>query len=124
MTNLHIVVSILLCSSLCEPAELRIWDGDTFRIGNGNQSERVRFAGIDAPEIEGRCRFEVELAQRSKHRLADLLRDRRVDLVRHGVDPHGRTLATVRVDGQDIGRTLVREGLARQWTGRREPWCR
>ena len=119
----HIVITVLLCAFQCEPAQLRVWDGDTFRIGFGRQSERVRLAGIDAPEIEGRCRFEIAQAQLAKNRLAELLSDRRVDIVRHGIDPNGRTLATIRVEGRDAGDILVAEGLARQWTGRRQPWC-
>lgn len=122
--NAHIIIAVLLCAPVCEQAQLRVWDGDTFRIGWGSRSERVRLEQIDAPEIEGRCAFESELAQRSKHRLADLLRGRHVEMIRHGVDPYDRTLATLRVDGADIGAVLVREALARPWTGHREPWCR
>ncbi len=39
-------------------------------------------------------------------------------------DRYGRTLATVSVDGQDVGEILIAEGLARPWTGHRQPWCR
>lgn len=122
--NAHTVIAVLLCTTFCEQTQLRVWDGDTFRVGWGSRSERVRLETIDAPEIEGRCAFETELAQRSKQRLADLLRGRRVEIIRHGIDPYDRTLATIRVDRADIGAILVREGLARQWTGHREPWCR
>ncbi|MXP36055.1 hypothetical protein GRI55_09745 [Erythrobacter citreus] len=38
-----------------------------------------------------------------------------------GKDGYGRTLAVVRVGGRSVGSILVREGLAREWTGRREP---
>lgn len=119
----HVVIDVVLCATHCESVVLRIWDGDTFRIGFGQDSERVRLEHIDAPEIEGRCPFEIQLAQRSKLRLAELLRDRDVTIARHGKDVHGRTLATVAVAGVDIGDILVDEGLARTWNGRREPWC-
>ncbi|MFA7438974.1 MAG: hypothetical protein WCZ84_12205, partial [Castellaniella sp.] len=37
----------------CEPAEIRVWDGDSIRLGMGQQSEAVRIFNIDAPEMEG-----------------------------------------------------------------------
>lgn len=36
---------------------------------------------------------------------------------------YGRLLATIRVDGRDVGEVLVAEGLARPWGGRRASWC-
>lgn len=120
----HILIDVVLCASHCEGVVLRVWDGDTFRIGFGVDSERVRFEHIDAPEIEGRCRLETDLAVRSKLRLAKLLRDRDVTIERRGQDVHGRTLARITVDGSDIGAILVRQGLARIWNGQRESWCR
>jgi endonuclease YncB( thermonuclease family) len=119
----HIVVDVVLCASHCERVVLRVWDGDTFRIGFGHDSERVRLEHIDAPEIEGRCPFEIELAQRSKLRLAELLRDRDVSITRNGQDVHGGTLATLSVAGVDVGDILVSEGLARIWNGRRASCC-
>ncbi|WP_181872504.1 thermonuclease family protein [Phyllobacterium bourgognense] len=38
-------------------------------------------------------------------------------------DRHGRTLAVISVNGRDIGNSLIQRQLARQWTGRRMPWC-
>lgn len=119
----HIVVSVLLCTTVCEPTEIRVWDGDSIRLNGGYQSEAVRLANIDAPEIEGQCRFEIALAQRAKLRLAEILDGQRIVIHREGTDRYGRTLATVLVNGVDAGDWLVSEGLARTWTGRREPWC-
>ena len=59
----------------------------------------------------------------AKQRLAELLDGGRIEIVRQGADRYGRTLAAIRVDGVDVGDQLVREGLARTWAGRREPWC-
>ncbi|WP_375567577.1 thermonuclease family protein [Oceaniradius stylonematis] len=73
--------------------------------------------------MEGRCVFETDLALQAKIRLAQILEGRRVEILRQGTDRYGRTLAAVRVEGQDVGDILVGEGLARTWTGRREPWC-
>jgi micrococcal nuclease len=119
----HIVVDVVLCSPACAPSVLRVWDGDSVRIGFGRNAERVRLANIDAPEIEGRCKVETDLALQSQFSLADLLSGSTVTLVRLGSDRHDRTLAALSVDGVDIGEILVSEGLARVWHGRRQPWC-
>ncbi len=121
--NSHIIVTIMLCVLSCEPAEIRVWDGDSLRLGITQKAEAIRIFNIDAPEIEGQCAYESDLAQRSKHRLAELLQGQRVEVLRQGTDRYGRTLAVVRVNGRDAGDILVREGLARTWSGRREPWC-
>lgn len=118
----HIVVSVLLCALQCQLTDLRLWDGDTFRVGS-YRGESVRILNIDAPEIEGRCTYETNLAQKSKRRLADLLDGQSVLILRRKADRYGRTLALISVNGRDIGDQLVREGLARTWSGRRDPWC-
>ncbi|MGI2036373.1 thermonuclease family protein [Rhizobium panacihumi] len=120
--NSHVIIEILLCAIACEPVQVKVWDGDTIRIEN-HGVERVRISNIDAPEIEGQCRYEINLAQDSKHRLAALLDGQRVEIRREGEDRYNRTLATLRVNGRDVGDQLVSEGLARTWGGRREPWC-
>jgi endonuclease YncB( thermonuclease family) len=38
-------------------------------------------------------------------------------------DRYGRKLRIVTRNGRSLGDMLVAEGLARTWTGRREPWC-
>jgi endonuclease YncB( thermonuclease family) len=119
----HIFVDVVLRASSCAPAVLRVWDGDTVRIGFGSGSERVRLAHIDAPEIDGQCRSEIERARMAQARLAELLRGRHLAIGRAGIDRHGRTLATLEVAGVDLGEILVAEGLARMWSGRRHRWC-
>jgi len=96
---------------------------DSIRLGTTSQAEAVRIFNIDAPEIDGQCPYESDLALQSKVRLAELLEGQRVEILRQGTDRYGRTLAAVHVEGQDVGDILVSEGLARTWTGRREPWC-
>ena len=38
-------------------------------------------------------------------------------------DRYGRLLRVVTRDGESLGATLVREGLAEAWQGRRGSWC-
>ena len=104
-------------------ASVRVIDGDTFDYGG----MRVRVADIDTPEVHGRCPFETELAARATRRMRALLADGPFEL--HPLasgrdeDRYGRKLRIVTRGGRSLGDQLVAEGLARTWTGRREPWC-
>jgi micrococcal nuclease len=104
-----------------DPWAVAITDGDTFRY----RGEKIRIADIDAPEVRGRCPHEIRLAARATDRMEALLQAgpfemRRLD---RDEDRYGRKLRVVLRDGRSLGDQLVAEGLARTWTGRREPWC-
>ena len=111
--------------ALCQPGprDNCVVDGDTFWL-NG---EKLRIADIDTPEIsEPKCDAEKALGIRSTMRLIVLLNAGPFELSTVGTrdrDRHGRLLRVVTRRGQSIGDQLVAEGLARTWTGRREPWC-
>lgn len=103
-----------------------VLDGDTIVLGR----EHIRIANIDAPEIgHPKCDAELRLGEVARRRLTELLGQGKIAV--HRGDPgtgrmkdrYGRTLATVSVDGRDVGRILVAEDLARPWTGRRRSWC-
>lgn len=123
--NRHTVVSVSLCESgLCEPAQLRVWDGDTFIVDRGDGAgEKIRIANIDTPEIEGRCSSESAAAIAAKDYLARLLDGQAVDLIRDRLDKYGRQLAAVSTSSGDVGEMIIRAGLARRWEGHRDPWC-
>ncbi len=103
------------------PAAVRVIDGDTFDYAG----ERIRIADIDTPELRSRCPEEGRLARAASARLEDLLAGGPFELRRLGRDEdrYGRKLRVVVRAGRSLGDTLVAEGLARTWTGRREPWC-
>ena len=97
-------------------------DGDTFYFG----SEKIRLADIDAPETHPpRCALEADLGDRATTRLSELLSAGAFELVRfdRDTDRYGRKLRVAMRDGQSLGDRLVSEGLARTWTGKRQPWC-
>jgi endonuclease YncB( thermonuclease family) len=80
--------------------------------------QRVRLAGIDAPELaQSRCLAERALALKSRDRPQALLTGGAVTIVRQGCDRYRRTLATVRAGGRDLGEELIRQGLARRYDG-------
>ena len=98
-------------------------DGDTFWL----DGVKIRIADIDTPEIsEPRCDYEYQLGMRATHRLVELLNGGPFELRTIGSrdeDQYGRKLRVVTRGGRSLGDQLVSEGLARTWTGRREPWC-
>ena len=97
----------------------------TFRLGR----ETIRIENIDAPETcDAKCDAERRLREQAKGRLRQLLSSGDLVLtlnVQDGRDEdrYGRKLRRVAVGGVDVGATLVSEGLARRWTGKRRPWC-
>ncbi|WFL76152.1 thermonuclease family protein [Altererythrobacter arenosus] len=113
-----IVAALALAICPPGPRDNCVVDGDTFWWSG----EKVRIADIDAPEVNGKCEHERNLALESRDRLAELLGNE-FSIHREGQDKYGRTLAIVKVSGRSVGAQLVREGLARTWNGRREAWC-
>lgn len=98
-------------------------DGDTFWL----EGEKIRIADIDTPEIsEPKCNAEYQLGMKATYRLRDLLNEGVFEVRPIGnrdEDRFGRKLRVIVRHGQSLGDQLVSEGLARTWTGRREPWC-
>jgi endonuclease YncB( thermonuclease family) len=107
--------------TVADSSMVRIIDGDTFYYGG----EKIRIADIDTPEVRGRCAYETQLAARATRRMDELLRQGPFELQPIGEDEdrYGRKLRVVTRGGRSLGDQLVSEGLARTWTGRREPWC-
>lgn len=99
-------------------------DGDTFWI----DGEKIRIANIDTPETHPpRCAAEAERGAAATRRLHALLSAGAISLHASGLrshDRYGRRLATVSVNGADVGQVLIREGLARAYGGGpRAGWC-
>lgn len=97
-------------------------DGDTFWMAG----VKIRIADIDTPETHpARCPEEARLGAAATQRLQALLNSGAVTLhsIDRGTDRYGRKLRRVSVDGRGVGDTLIAEGLARPWLGRRMGWC-
>jgi micrococcal nuclease len=99
-------------------------DGDTLWL----DGENIRLKDFDTPEpqtqICGGGR-EVALAIRASSRLLDLLNHNDWTIERFGLDStrSKRRLATIRINGRDVGDILISEGLARRWPDGDEFWC-
>ena len=114
---LLIAAALAVCAP--GPRDNCVHDGDTV----WTEGEKIRIADIDTPELNGQCEYERRLALRARNRLVELLNAGEFKIARTGRDRYGRTLATLHRSGRSIGDQLVSEGLARTWSGRREPWC-
>jgi len=98
-------------------------DGDTIWLNGTN----LRLEAFDTPEpYNDICggQAEVELAHRASARLLELLNGYQWTVETGGADRYGRVLATIRIDGRDVGDILIQEGLARRWPDGNEFWCR
>jgi micrococcal nuclease len=104
---------------------IRVIDGDTLEDMSADIIYRI--VNIDTPETgsRARCVAERELGDRATRTARTLVTNARSfeTLPTGRIDRYGRTIAYVRVDGRDLGETLIADGLARPWRGRREPWC-
>ena len=104
-----------------EGQHIYVIDGDTFDL-NGT---RIRVAGIDAPETHpARCPQEAQLGEAATQKLAELLRGRPLWVSGIKVDRWGRSVAVVRVNGEDVADAMIGSGLARNYDGKpRQVWC-
>lgn len=98
-------------------------DGDTVWLDGVN----LRLQSYDTPEAHNDIcggTAEIELAGRASARLLDLLNSNPITVETASQDRYGRTLATILINGKDVGDTLIAEGLARRWPDGDEWWCR
>lgn len=105
----------------CSDGPYRVVDGDTFELGSG---EKIRIADVDTAEMRCRCPEECRLAAEAKRFTTAALARGPVVITRLKTDRYGRTVATVTIDGTDLGAELIRAGLGRPYHGeKRRSWC-
>ncbi|MFZ3585506.1 thermonuclease family protein [Loktanella sp. DJP18] len=99
-------------------------DGDTLWLGGVN----IRLKDFDTPESRTNIcggSTEINLAQVATDRLRSLLNGNAWTIETFGIDGTGkRRLATIRIEGVDVGDILIAEKLARRWPDGDEFWCR
>ena len=121
------------CSAFAVPAVVDyVLDGDTFAAGVKIDDDititvRVRVINIDTPELSGACPREVVMAETAKDFVTDLLPVGTVVELQNIKDDKylGRIDANVILpDGRDLGDVLIKQKLARSYSGgRRLGWC-
>ena len=91
--------------------DIKITDGDTIKI-NG---EKIRFSGINTPELKQKCIKEGESDScgiTAKQILIDKIGNNKVICVSEGKDQYKRTLAECFVNDESLSSYLVRSGYA------------
>ena len=90
---------------------IRIIDGDTFEIENG---DKVRMIGIDAPELKDNEGLE------SKNHLKLLIENKYVSLIEDkknkNKDFFGRLLRYVYIENTDVNLKMIEDGYANVYT--------
>lgn len=87
----------------------------------------LRLQSYDTPEsFTDICGgdFEVQLARQASAMLLEMLNENAFTVQTFGLDnTRKRTLATISIEGRDVGDILIEEGLARRWPDGDEFWC-
>ncbi len=86
-------------------------DGDTIKLGD----VKIRFSGIDAPEINQTCvasEGKVACGKISKDILIAKVTNNKISCTDEGKDVYGRVLGECFVNGESLSSYLVREGFA------------
>lgn len=94
---------------------IRVIDGDTIEIEGG---KRVRYIGIDAPEISSRNALKRCFAEQAAMENRKLVEGKIVELEKDlsETDEYGRLLRYVFAEDILVNEQLVREGYANSWT--------
>lgn len=109
-----VALAVLCCPALADGVQghARLVDGDTIEVAG----VRVRLHGIDAPERSQRCRHRDGTRYRcgaaATAALARLIGGGAVICVGDEHDRYGRLLAICRAGAADLGREMVRIGMA------------
>jgi len=108
-------------------------DGDTVIMGFGSERRRIRITGFDAPEIDGACAAEREVAQKARQHLHLWLNEGAFEWSGGDNPPrdqYGRALREVRrslPDGErdNLADTMIDSGLASAsgWGADPVDWC-
>ncbi|MFQ3258036.1 MAG: micrococcal nuclease [Pseudoalteromonas distincta] len=109
-----------------------IYDGDTFRANIAGLhsliGERIgiRVAGVDTPEMRGKCKQEKDLARQAKQVTVEALRSAKVIELRNTKrGKYFRIVADVYVDNKNLTDILISSGLGVAYDGgtKAKDWC-
>ena len=102
---------LFLFSNNLFASHVTVIDGDTIRLGD----VKIRFSGIDAPEINQTCvasEGKVACGKISRDLLIEKVTNNKISCTDEGKDFYGRVLGECFVNGESLSAYLVREGFA------------
>ena len=110
---LVLIMDILAFSKVLNASSsLKIIDGDTIILN----SEKIRFYGIDTPEIKQTCTdnygHTYSCGIRAKLELEKIIGSRKVSCIKKTKDRYKRSISICYVDGKDINSLMVKKGWA------------
>jgi len=108
---LCLLSSLFLFSNNLFASHVTVIDGDTIRLGD----VKIRFSGIDAPEINQTCvasEGKVACGKISRDLLIEKVTNNKISCTDEGKDFYGRVLGECFVNGESLSAYLVREGFA------------
>ena len=103
--------SIFFLTNNLYASHVTVVDGDTIKLGD----VKIRFSGIDAPEINQTCvasEGKVACGKISRDLLIEIVTNNKISCTDEGKDFYGRVLGECFVNGESLSRYLVREGFA------------
>ena len=107
----YFLFSIFFLTNNIFASHVNVVDGDTIKLGD----IKIRFSGIDAPEINQTCiasEGKVACGKISKDILISKVTNNKISCTDEGKDFYGRVLGECYVNGESLSRYLVREGFA------------
>ena len=107
---LYVFLVLIFCNTSFADS-LRIVDGDTIVL-NG---EKIRFSGIDTPELKQTCMNgdeKIFCGKSAKMLLVKKIGNQTPKCISEGKDAYKRTLAECFVNGESLSAFLVRSGYA------------
>jgi micrococcal nuclease len=107
-----------LAQSALEGTVVRVVDGDTIDVRLGERLEKVRYIGVNTPEVHHPTKGEEPGGRAAAVVNRELVSGRRVrlELDAQPRDGYGRLLAYVWVDATMVNAELVRRGFAQVMT--------
>ena len=111
---LFLLVLTVGCASAIDILVTRVIDGDTIEVSIGGTIYKVRYIGLDAPELDDKRPEYCALAQEATRYNRQLVEGKTVRLEKDisETDKYGRLLRYVYVDDIFVNAELVRQGLA------------
>jgi len=108
---------------------IKVRDGDTFVIKINDTYDvfgeeiAVRIRGIDTPELKDEREEIRKIAELAKEELENLFKNAKtIELYNLGRDKNFRLLASVKVDGVDVAKYMIKKGLAKEYDGGKKVW--